>query len=96
MHSDEQKVLIRRHLTKVLSSSEFARSGKASSFLEFVVGYALDDSVEPLKERAIAVAVFDKANDRDPKLDTCVRTEARRVRKKLSEYYASQPLMNKG
>ncbi|MBT9332960.1 PD40 domain-containing protein [Paracidobacterium acidisoli] len=89
MLSDDQHIAIRRHLRRVLASSEFSRSGRAASFLEFVVLNALENNRESLKERAIGIAVFQRSEDWDPKLDTSVRTEARRVRKKLSEYYSS-------
>jgi Tol biopolymer transport system component len=49
----------------------------------------LDNVSEPLKERTIGIAVFDRPIDWDPKIDTIVRSEARRLRRKLSVYYAS-------
>jgi Tol biopolymer transport system component len=89
MLTEEQKEAVQRHLKKVLASSEFARSERAAAFLRFIVTHALDQDSEPLKERTIGVAVFERPEDWDPKLDTTVRTEARRLRKKLAEYYAS-------
>jgi TolB-like protein len=40
-----------------------------------------------LKESVIALEVFDRAADHDPKPDSIVRTEASRLRARLSEYY---------
>ncbi|MEZ5365712.1 MAG: hypothetical protein R2748_26125 [Bryobacterales bacterium] len=40
------------------------------------------------KEQTIAVAVFDKPLSFDPRLDPIVRVEARRLRSRLTEYYA--------
>jgi TolB-like protein len=42
----------------------------------------------PLKESIIGVAVFGREPGYDPKQDSVVRTEARRLRAKLVEYYA--------
>jgi Tol biopolymer transport system component len=89
MFSENQQVAVRRHLRRVLASSEFSRSGRAAAFLEFVVLSTLENNQESLKERAIGIAVFQRPEDWDPKIDTSVRTEARRVRKKLSKYYSS-------
>ena len=85
----EQKEAVCEHLRKVLASVEFARSERAAAFLRHVVVNALDDAAEPLKERAIGIAVFGRPHDWDPKLDTTVRTEARRVRRKLADFYSS-------
>jgi Tol biopolymer transport system component len=85
----DEKEAIRDHLRKVLASSEFARSDRAAAFLRYVVLNALDDELESIKERSIGIAVFDRSPDWDPKLDTTVRTEARRVRKKLADFYSS-------
>jgi Tol biopolymer transport system component len=89
MLTDKQKEAVQRHLKKVLASSEFARSERAAAFLTYIVTRALDQDSETLKERTIGIAVFERPEDWDPKLDTTVRTEARRLRKKLSGYYAS-------
>jgi Tol biopolymer transport system component len=56
-------------------------------FLRFIVQSALDARAEDLKERPIGVAVFDRSADWDPKTDTIVRSEARRLRAKLESYY---------
>jgi Tol biopolymer transport system component len=56
-------------------------------FLRFIVESALDERERDLKERTIGVAVFDRSADWDPKTDTIVRSEARRLRAKLESYY---------
>ncbi len=89
MLTEIQKVVVRQHLAKLIASSEFARSERAAAILKFVVLHTLDREGQPPKERTIGVAVFGRAQNWDPKLDTTVRTEARRVRKKLEDYYAS-------
>jgi len=89
MLTEGEKRVVRQHLAKVIASSEFARSEKAAALLRFIVAQALNNDGDSLKERAIGISVFSREPDWDPKLDTTVRTEARRVRKKLDEYYLS-------
>jgi TolB-like protein/tetratricopeptide (TPR) repeat protein len=45
---------------------------------------------EELKEYVLAIDVFRKDGSFDPRVDTVVRTEARRLRQKLTEYYQSE------
>jgi hypothetical protein len=47
----------------------------------------LDGRGEGLKEYLIGVGVFGKGPGFDPRLDSAVRVEARRLRGKLEEYY---------
>src|SRR5262245_39424281 len=88
---------IRQQLERVLSSAAFARSERLSGFLRFVVERRLDGRDSELKESLIAIEVFGRKPDYDPKLDSIVRTEAGRLRARLIEYYAgvgsSDPLV---
>jgi tetratricopeptide (TPR) repeat protein len=45
---------------------------------------------DPPKETVIGARVFDRSPDYDPKADSVVRTEVRRLRLKLAEHYAGQ------
>jgi tetratricopeptide (TPR) repeat protein/TolB-like protein len=45
---------------------------------------------DPPKETVIGALVFDRAPDYDPKADSVVRTEVRRLRLKLAEHYAGE------
>ncbi len=58
-------------------------------FIGFVVNQTLAGEAETLKEYLVGVEVFGRA-DFDPRTDTIVRVEARRLRKKLEEYYAAE------
>ena len=53
--------------------------------------------MDQLKETVIAVSVFGRPTDYDPKADTVVRNQALRLRLKLKDYYESEgardPLM---
>src|SRR4051812_23284077 len=59
-----------------------------SRFLRFVVEQTLAGRGEEMKESLVGIDVFDRAADYDPRIDPIVRVEARRLRKKLQQYYA--------
>jgi Tol biopolymer transport system component len=84
---EEEKV--RQQLEKILGSAVFAKSPRMSRFLRFVVETTLEGDSGRLKEYVIAVDVFDKPADYDPKTDSTVRTEATKLRSRLSRYYAT-------
>jgi TolB-like protein len=77
----------RRQLEKVLASPGFSRNERLSRFLRFVVEQHLAGRADELKESVIAVEVLGRSPDHDPKQDSIVRTEAARLRVRLSEYY---------
>ncbi len=78
---------VRRQLERILSSPEFARNERLSRFLRFVVERRLEGRDDEVKETLIAVEVFGRRPDYDPKQDSIVRTEAARLRARLHEYY---------
>jgi TolB-like protein len=80
--------LVRAALERVLASPAFAGAGRLSRFLRFTVEEALEGRAERVKEYVLGVEVFDRSDGFDPRLDSIVRVEARRLRAKLSEYYA--------
>jgi TolB-like protein len=59
-----------------------------SGFLRYVVDRALAGEGDQVKEYVVGVAVFGRTEAYDPRLDSIVRVEARRLRSKLDEYYA--------
>jgi TolB-like protein len=79
---------VRRQLEHILASPGFANAGRLSRFLRFVVERTLAGEGDQLKEYLIGTEVFDRAADYDPRLDSIVRVEARRLRAKLQEFYA--------
>src|SRR5262245_10493669 len=81
---------VRRELDTILSSQGFVQSKRLTEFLRFVVERHLDSKDDELKETFIAVEVFGRKADYDPKQDSIVRTEAGRLRSKLIEYYARE------
>jgi len=77
-------------LSVVLASEIFARSNRLSQFLRFVVEQTLHGQEDSLKEYTIGTEAYGRKADFDPGQDTIVRTEARRLRTKLKEYYESE------
>jgi serine/threonine-protein kinase len=81
---------VRQQLARMLASAGFARNERLSRFLEFVVERKLAGKDDELKETLIAIEVFGRKPDYDPKLDSIVRTEAARLRARLVEFYAGE------
>jgi TolB-like protein len=79
--------LVRAALERVLASQTFANTGRLSRFLRFIVERTLDEGGDQLKEYLLGVEVFDRTDAFDPRLDSIVRVEARRLRARLDEYY---------
>ena len=81
---------VRRELDTILSSPGFVQSKRLTDFLRFVVERHLDGKDDELKETLLAIEVFGRKADYDPKQESIVRTEAGRLRSKLIEYYAGE------
>jgi hypothetical protein len=80
---------IRAHLERLLASPAFRSSKRCQRFLAYVVGEALDGKAGSLKERTLAIEVFDRAESFHSGDDTIVRVGAREVRKRLAQYYTT-------
>jgi TolB-like protein len=78
---------IARQIELILESPMFVKSERMRALLRYLMEQSLHGSPERLKEYAIGVDVFGKTPSFDPRIDTTVRTEARRLRSKLGEYY---------
>jgi Tol biopolymer transport system component len=74
-------------LQRILASPVFVGSPRSAQFLHFCVRNSSGKKTVELKETTIAVGVFNRAPDYNPKIDPIVRVHARRVRDKLDEYY---------
>jgi TolB-like protein/tetratricopeptide (TPR) repeat protein len=78
---------IAAQIERLLHSPIFIKSERMSTLLRYLAEQTMNGAPEKLKEYAIGVDVFQKDDSFDPRLDTTVRTEARRLRTKLEEYY---------
>ncbi|ADV82539.1 tetratricopeptide repeat protein [Terriglobus saanensis] len=78
---------IRQELNRILRSPMFAQSERLSRFLRYTVEHVISGRDESLKEYVIGTEVYDRKPPYHPSQDSIVRTEARRLRSKLKEYY---------
>src|SRR6516225_639163 len=89
-HSTVSPGLIEQQLDRIIASSPFSKSERICRLLRHLAENSIAGRTEKLKEYSIGVDVFDKDPSYDPRIDTNVRTEARRLRAKLAEYYKSE------
>jgi TolB-like protein len=80
---------IRDELSRILGSSMFVQSGRLCKFLRYTVETTLAGGAESLKEYSIGTEVYERKPPYHPSTDSIVRSEARRLRSKLKEYYES-------
>jgi hypothetical protein len=80
---------IREALSRILESAMFIQSDRLSRFLRFTVEATLAGEADMLKEYLIGTEVYGRKPPYHPSADSIVRSEARRLRNKLREYYES-------
>jgi hypothetical protein len=81
---------VRAQLDRILASATFAEADRPSRFLRFVVERALEGRAAEIKESVVAVEVLSRSPSFDPRSDPIVRTEAGRLRTRLSSYYEAE------
>jgi len=82
--------LIQIQLDRILSSDTFVHSPQLCRFLRFIVEQEIAGQSDQIKEYVLGLQVLRKDESFDPRVDTGVRTEARRLRQKLAEYYQTE------
>jgi TolB-like protein len=80
---------VREQLARILVSPAFQRSERLSRFLEYIVDRSLHGG-DQIREVDVALDVFGKRGSFDSRTDPIVRVEARRLRKAVAAYYASE------
>jgi hypothetical protein len=80
---------IREEVSRILASPMFVQSDRLGRFLRYTVEMALAGAAETLKEYRIGTEVYERRPPYHPSSDSIVRSEARRLRRKLKEYYES-------
>jgi adenylate cyclase len=81
---------IRAQIERIVNSGAFAGSERLCRFLTWTVEQSLQGRAENIKQYVIGREVFDRGTNFDPRIDSIVRTEAQRFRRKLSAYYESE------
>lgn len=79
---------VREHVERIAASEVFLQSDRLCRFLRFTVEAKLRGEAAQIKEYLLGREVFDRNGEYDPRTDPIVRVEARRLRRKLEEYYA--------
>lgn len=80
---------IRDEVSRILESSMFIQSERLGRFLRFTVETTLAGEAGSVKEYLIGTEVYERKPSYHPGEDSIVRSEARRLRRKLKEYYES-------
>lgn len=81
---------IHAHLEAIRSSKRFAQCDRLVTLLTFLVEECLAGRQRGLKEIVIGHAVYQRNPPYDPRIDSTVRVEARRLRLRLDAFYADE------
>jgi len=85
------RALIDAEINRLAASAPFRRSPRHVRFLRHLIDATAAGDASRLREMVIGIEVFLRSAARfDPKRDTIVRVEARRLRQKLAAYYADE------
>lgn len=82
---------VRRVLSQILASQSFRNSKQCSSMLLYIVEHSLAGDENLLRERVIGSHVFGRPADYETNEDPVVRLRASEVRKRLAQYYLTDP-----
>jgi TolB-like protein len=82
--------LATQQLERILASGVMGQAESLTRLLRYLVEETLAGRAECLKEYTLGVEVFRRGADFDPRIDTIVRAQVRRLRAKLHEYYSGQ------
>jgi hypothetical protein len=83
---------VRAQIERITKSKPFADSARLRRFLSWTVEQVLQGEAQNIKQFTIGQDVFDRGPHFDPRIDSIIRNEAQRLRRKLSEYYRAEGL----
>lgn len=83
---------VRAHLRRLLVSERIASADSIVRLLKYTVEKTLAGEPGALKEYTLGMDVFGRGEAFDPKIDSIVRVQARKLRARLKEYYAGEGL----
>lgn len=81
---------VREQLQRLLAARAFRQAPRLSRLLGYLVERTLAGEAEALKEYAVGIDVFDRDDSFDPRQDTIVRVQVRRLRTRLDDHYHSE------
>lgn len=82
-----QEVEIRAQVDRILRSDLFENAPVLQRALSYMVGQVLEGRAAEIKEIILALEVFNRGSDFDPRTDSSVRTQIGRLRQRLQSYY---------
>ena len=85
---------VREELERILASRTFQASERHRNFLRYTVEETLEGRGQLLKEYSIGIEVFGKNESFDPRVDSIVRVEARKLRARITNYYEDEGKSN--
>lgn len=75
---------------RIAASGSLGRSQLLSDFLLYIVDRAIRGRTDQITEQQIGVAVFGRTEDYDSNDDNIVRSYARKLRKRIDDYFATE------
>jgi hypothetical protein len=75
---------------RIAASGSLGRSGLLSDFLLYIVDRSIRGRTDEITEQRIGVTVFSWAEGYDPNDDNIVRSYARKLRKRIDEYFVTE------
>lgn len=87
---DSRSQEIRAYLDSLLAAPQFAAAGRRGQLLQYLVQHTLAGDADKINEYALGLEVFDRPPSFDPRIESVVRTEFSRLRKRLKDYYADE------
>jgi hypothetical protein len=75
---------------RIAASGSLGRSELLSDFLIYIVDRRIRGRIDEITEQRIGVSVFGRAIGYDPTDDNIVRSYARKLRKRIEEYFATE------
>jgi len=88
--TDSRKQEIKEYLGRLLATQQFAAAGRRGQLLGYLVNHTLAGDADKISEYAIGLDVFQRPTSFDPRIESLVRTEVSRLRRRLKEYYADE------
>lgn len=76
-----------RQIERLVHSPILQGSESLCKLLRYLADHALEHPGEPVREHQIALEVFGRPGNFDPRLDSTVRVQTGRLRTKLADYY---------
>src|SRR5215470_10487091 len=77
-------------LDKILHSRAFQGAGIVLTLLQYLVEHSVTNPDQNIKEYTIALEVLNRGSEFDPRTNSIVRVQAKRLRSKLQEYYKTE------